>query len=989
MSPHTREPLRALRPFTLAALIGAAIVLLPPVARDGVPLPYLVVAASSFAGLVVLLRRLPDGHPLRGAPPLLAVLLLGLAHDANGGTESGLGPLVLLPVLWVALHGSRKQLWLTAAAVVAVSVVPMALVGPPRYALGGWRDAVLWAVVIVVVCPTVQHTVEQLRQSCEEHSRLAGQLSSVLRAATEHAVIATDLRGTVTLFSEGAEYMLGYDADQLVGVHSPIVLHDPDELGAHAAEVGVQPGFAVLVADVPAHGASSRFWTYVRQDGSTLRVRSTVTRLLDDDGDQIGWISVGRDVTADEVARRQRHAAERRVRQLLEHLPDTTVMVVGPDLGYRLSVGAGLHQHTADETATRAPEVFLGPNSLLLRPLYRAALTQGRIGTTELHGQDGHAVVEVTVLPFPGQDGDREALVVARDITVARRRLAELAAARDHFAQLFDESPHGAVLLDSAGLVIRVNPVFCRMVGVSVGDVVGAPGLSLPFSQPDDETPPLEELLRGDIDRLESERTIRPPGREPVHLVISAVALRRSGQDDRVLVTLMDISERKRFEEKLAHLAEHDPLTGLANRRKFEAELTAHLDRCRRYGAQGALIMLDLDHFKDVNDTLGHCAGDRLIVQVGAVLKNRMRTADVVTRLGGDEFAVLLPFADREAAEVVARDICRLIREQVRVGEGESALRVSGSLGVTLIRDPRLTASELLSTADMTMYDAKDAGRDRFVIQDSLSDPGSRRPSSRSAWADQITLALEAGRFVVHAQPVRDLRTGRVTGAELLVRMLDDVDEVILPDRFLTVAERAGLVPEIDLFVLGEAVLLLKQMQELEETFGIEVNLSGHSVGQPRMIQHIARLVAEHGVDPRGLMLEMTETAAVANLAVTRTFTERLEDIGCRFALDRFNAGLRSFHDLEHVRFGVVKIDGELVSTSSSNPTDRLILQSIVRIAHGLGKEIVAESVADQQTLDVVTALGIDQAQGYLIGRPEPVPQLVERVRAEHGLQLG
>ncbi len=972
---------RDVRPFLAVALVGLLSLALPPYAEPGGT----QVAAAAGAAVVTavlawLAVRLPPGHRLVDVPPLLFFVVAGLASYAAGGESWGLGPLIMLPLLWFVLHGTVGALRAATVATGLFFLLPLLLVGPPRYDASEWRRALAWVLVVAVLCPTLQQVVGRLRASVHEQSRLAGELTSVLRAATEHAIIATDLEGRITLFSEGAERMLGRTAARTVG-QLLTVLHLPGELAARAAALGVPDDIGALVADVPATGSSVRSWSYRRADGSTLPVRATVTRLQDDGGRHVGWIRVATDVTAEEAARRELVRSEERWRSLVDLLPGTTVLVVGADLTYRVAVGVEAHRAARSLEGRTLFETSSDVVAPVLEPLYRQAL-QGRPGRVELSAGHGGVVLEVHAVPLPAPAGAPEVLVVARDVTADRQREAELRRALERSARLFDEAPHGTLLIDPDGVISEVNPALCALLSRPAEALLGAHVSDLPFRL-DEASVRLAELLRaGGPSRLALEGVLRVPAQPQRDVSLTAVTLRSpAGGVDGVLVTLIDVSERKRYEQRLADLADHDPLTGLANRRKFDAELASHLDRCRRYGPQGALILLDLDDFKQVNDTLGHSVGDQLIVSVASVLRHRMRTADVVARLGGDEFAILLPHADRAGAESVAADVVELVRSDVRVMDGRRTRKVTASLGVVLVQDLDTSPGELISTADMTMYDAKEAGRDQFLVHDT-SVFAVPRTGARIAWLDRIARALEDDRFVVHAQPVLDLSVGRVTGAELLIRMLDEDSQLIAPGRFLYIAERTELIRDIDVLMAGHAVRLLEQLQQIDPDFALEVNLSGHSVGSPRLAEHIDGLVRDHRIDPHGLVFEITETAAVAHIEVARSFAEDIGALGCRFALDDFGAGFGSFYYLKHLLFDFIKIDGEFVASSPSNPTDRLILTSIVEIARGMGKETIAEFVADEEILEVVRGLGVDHAQGFHIGRPEPVARLVERVRA-------
>jgi EAL domain-containing protein (putative c-di-GMP-specific phosphodiesterase class I) len=271
------------------------------------------------------------------------------------------------------------------------------------------------------------------------------------------------------------------------------------------------------------------------------------------------------------------------------------------------------------------------------------------------------------------------------------------------------------------------------------------------------------------------------------------------------------------------------------------------------------------------------------------------------------------------------------------------------------------------------MYEAKEAGRDRYCVVS----PDAQRPArirERVSWLDRLRTALDDERFVLHAQPIRDLRTGEIGQHELLLRMLGDNDELIGPAAFLPLAERFGLAPEIDRWVVAQAISLLEG--DPEGTGALEINLSGPSLNDGELIALIESEIARSHVDPRRLIFEITETAAVSNIPLARRFAERLTQLGCRFALDDFGAGFGSFYYLKHLPFDYLKIDGEFISGCLGNRTDQLVIEAVVRIARGLGKETIAEFVSDAQLEAFVRSQGVDHAQGFYIGRPVPVAQL-------------
>jgi diguanylate cyclase (GGDEF)-like protein len=497
------------------------------------------------------------------------------------------------------------------------------------------------------------------------------------------------------------------------------------------------------------------------------------------------------------------------------------------------------------------------------------------------------------------------------------------------------------------------------------------------ITHPDDLAADFEvmrALISGEVaSQVDEKRYLRPDG-STVWVARSVTLVRDAdGQPLHFLDQIQDITERRRFERELRYLADHDPLTGLFNRRRFEHELDRHIAEVARYGPRGALLVLDLDHFKYVNDALGHHAGDELILSVAALLQDRLRETDTIARLGGDEFAVLLPNADVAQAESVAASLVKAVREEATVTAGDRRRRVTTSIGIAPFVHTDLNGEELLIEADLAMYDAKESGRNRFAVV-ALNAERPQPIRDRMSWLERLRSALDDGRFVLHAQPIRDLRTGEIGQHELLLRMLGDDDDLIFPNAFLPLAERFGLAPEIDRWVVSQAIELLAS--DPDGTVALEINLSGPSLNDTGLLHLIETELAASGVDPRRLIFEVTETAAVANIATARRFAERLTQLGCRFALDDFGAGFGSFYYLKHLPFDYLKIDGEFISGCLGNRTDQLVIEAVVRIARGLGKETVAEFVSDPQLEAFVRAQGVDHAQGYHVGRPVPVTQL-------------
>jgi diguanylate cyclase (GGDEF)-like protein/PAS domain S-box-containing protein len=568
------------------------------------------------------------------------------------------------------------------------------------------------------------------------------------------------------------------------------------------------------------------------------------------------------------------------------------------------------------------------------------------------------------------------------------RRHAEdrLREAEERFRRAFEDAGTGMALIgvgELEGLILEVNDALCASTRYAREELLT---MSLSGMVHPEDAPKKIELVRrvtkGELTSAQGETRLLDARGEVVWIAYSTSVIRDgSGRALYRLAQLQDITERKRFEGQLQHLADHDPVTALFNRRRFEEELGRELGTARRYGTGGAVLALDLDNFKYVNDTLGHSAGDELIATVAEILSARLRRTDVVARLGGDEFAVVLPHVDEAQALAIADELLVAIRNDAVVTTAKGSRRATASIGIALFggAPDAFTGEELLIEADIAMYDAKEAGRDQACMFDASS---SRQQSleARMTWSDEIRAALADDRFTLYAQPIVALQGAAGPDRyELLVRMVGRDGDVIPPGAFLPVAERLDLIQRIDRWVVREAISLLETHQRAGQDVIFEVNLSAKSLGEAELLEEVARLLQSTGVDPGCLVFEVTETAAIINVDRAKQFARRLSDLGCGFALDDFGAGFASFYYLKHLPFDYLKIDGEFVESLSDSTTNQLVVQSVVSIARGLGKQTIAEYVGDAATLELLRGYGVDHAQGFFLGRPRPASELVPR----------
>jgi len=434
------------------------------------------------------------------------------------------------------------------------------------------------------------------------------------------------------------------------------------------------------------------------------------------------------------------------------------------------------------------------------------------------------------------------------------------------------------------------------------------------------------------------------------------------------------VAERRRLEVRLLRLADHDPLTNLFSRRRLQEELRLTLAQAHRYGTSGTLLFLDLDDFKSVNDALGHRAGDRVLAALARRLRRRLRLSDVVARMGGDEFAVLLPHTDSVQGQALAAQLLEAIRSPP-IDLGGRRVEISAAVGMVLFPEHGTTTEQLLANADLAMYQAKGAGGNRCRVY--APDERWQKAIEASFHSEAgLRAALDQGRFLFHGQPILDLRRDRVPHYELLLRMVGDNGELLPPAAFLGEAERCGLLPTIEQWVVRQAIRLLARDGGGRDAYALSVNVSGPAFSDPELLAVIEHELAATGITPARLVLEVSESAVVAELDHAREFTLAARRLGCRLALDDFGVATSSLHHLAQLSLDYFKIDGSFVQNISQSPVERQLIRAVVEMAVALDKQTVAESVADGETLRVLRACGVDFAQGYHVGRPCALPEL-------------
>jgi len=442
------------------------------------------------------------------------------------------------------------------------------------------------------------------------------------------------------------------------------------------------------------------------------------------------------------------------------------------------------------------------------------------------------------------------------------------------------------------------------------------------------------------------------------------------GTEDTVIVLSVgvDHTERKRAESHVSYLAEHDPLTGLVNRQHFQHELDRALLSARRSATDGALLYLDLDGFKYVNDLSGHQAGDALLRIVADEVGNAARSSDLLGRLGGDELGVLLHECDRVGAIQVAEKINKRLANIKFPGFGASH-RVSASIGIVVFSAARMDVKQLLANADIAMYQAKSKGGAAWHLY-SEGEGVQEKMQSRLRWEELINRSLIDGSLLVHYQPILDIRARHVSHYEALVRMRKPDGSIVPPGQFMAVAEDSGLIRDIDRLVIRQVFAKMISLFARGQVYKFSINLSGVSINDPTLLSFIRQELSRSPMLSSHVVFEITETAAVSDFSAARTFMHAVCELGCAFSLDDFGVGFSSFNYVKQLPVDYVKIDGSFVRTLVDSPDDQVFVRALAEVARGFGKKTVAEFVEDERALNMLRSFGVDYAQGYHIGRP-------------------
>jgi diguanylate cyclase (GGDEF)-like protein/PAS domain S-box-containing protein len=599
---------------------------------------------------------------------------------------------------------------------------------------------------------------------------------------------------------------------------------------------------------------------------------------------------------------------------------------------------------------------------------------------TEVEIADSHG--QVTRLELAGQvlesGGRRLALFTALEMLPRSEQAPRAATPRAELA--LEALGEGLVTTDAHGLVEYLNRAAEHMTGLRRGDAVGQPfGALAGFVDEHDRRPlpdPVQQCLAAGA-RVNLGRRARLVARgsgNELGVEASASPIRGpDGEISGVAIVLQDVSELRGITQQMSYQASHDALTGLVNRREFERRLGEAVEVARA-GRQGhVMCYLDLDRFKAVNDTSGHLAGDNMLREIAALIREAVRDSDTVARLGGDEFGVLLVGCPLEKARQIADDIWRAIGEYRFVWK-DRIFSVGVSIGLVEVTRESNSLEEILGAADSACYVAK-RQVDSHVHVYSARDEAVARSRGEIHWLQRLQAALRDGYFELYVQPIEPTRPGATGGPamEVFVRLHDE-GQPVAPSEFFPAAERYRLMSLIDRWVLGSALAAIGAGAiRLPPGRSLSINVAGQTLADPSYLEFVVDELDRSGVPPQQICFEVAETSVIGNIEQARRFIDVLHGMGCRFALDDFGTDLGGFANLRQLPMDYLKIGGDFMRDLGRDSVNQAMVSAVVGMARTLNFRLVAEQIEDLAALEAARAMGIDFVQGYAIGRPRPL----------------
>jgi len=606
---------------------------------------------------------------------------------------------------------------------------------------------------------------------------------------------------------------------------------------------------------------------------------------------------------------------------------------------------------------------------------------------TPLRHKDGRERMFSTAAHFIYDEDERISGIegTSRDVTQLYNAQQSLREEKQRATITLEGIGDGVVTVDRDGIITYINPIAQQLSIIQSEELVGMLfDIAFPIAD-ESGINPLRELIHAQFDATD-DTVIYEKGllnhADGTEFIIDITAGKLTDADEEILgfvYVLRDVTEAVLMHSQLNYQATHDALTGLINRNEFERRLIQSIHESRDYNTQNALLYIDLDQFKVVNDTCGHQVGDELLKQITSIMSNAGRESDTLARLGGDEFGLILSHCPIEKAYKIGEKLRKMIKDFRFVWDNKS-FEIGASIGLVLITDGAQSSQDLMRAADSACYMAKENGRNRiYIYQD--DDESLQKQHGEMNWIHRITKALENDQFMLYAQEIRPLNPNNEHPPhyEVLIRLLEESGEITPPMAFIPAAERYNLMPTIDRWVVKNTFAMLsRHIAESESNpIKLSINLSGQSLGDANFLSFIIKQLDKYQLPPELICFEVTETAAITNLTDAMSLFDELKKRGCAFSLDDFGSGLSSFNYLKNLPVDCVKIDGAFVKDMVADEVDRAMVESINRIGHLIGIQTIAEFVENEAIESLLKKIGVDFVQGYGIAKPKPLEEVL------------
>jgi diguanylate cyclase (GGDEF)-like protein/PAS domain S-box-containing protein len=793
------------------------------------------------------------------------------------------------------------------------------------------------------------------------------------------AVIVADMSGTVRVINRGASQLLGYTPEQLRGVHLRNIF---------PRDQSMTTGQLINSLGILEHTMAWR-----AADGTTVDVLASSSFLRDHDGVPVAVVYVASDFTERKRAEQALRESEHRYRTLFEMNPLPMWVYDPQSLRFTAVNDAAVkHYGYSREEFHRMTIADIRPPEDVDLMLDALAKLGERVGPRLFrHRRKNGEIIdaEITSFEFTSSGGRLSRLVIAQDVTARKRAEEELRESEQRYRVLFEERKAsearyrllfernlaGVYRTTVDGQILECNDACARIFGYESREEFLRRDAGETYFD-DAERERVVQLLRDQRQLSNIEVKLRRRDGSTVWVLENVALL----EGDILEGTIIDITDRKHAQEQMEYQAYHDALTGLPNRLLFRDRITIALAHARRSGRTSAVMFLDLDQFKHVNDTLGHTIGDRLLQAIASRLVTCVRSEDTVARMGGDEFTVLLAdIADRRNAAQVAQKVLEAVRHPVVIGDHE--LYVSTSIGIAIFGDDGDDAETLLKNADRAMYRAKELGRDnyQYAMAAKLEIADSRMRLERS-----LHHALQRNELVVHYQPMVEIATGRVVGAEALLRWQHPQHGMMQPDEFIPVAEETQLIVPLGAWVLRTACTQMKAWHDAGHAWlRVAVNLSPRQFQDRDLVSTVEKILADTGFPAPYLDLEITESTAMQNAELTLSILRRLKEMGIRISIDDFGTGYSSLSYLKRFPIDTVKIDQDFVRDLTRD--DAAIISAVISMARALNLRVIAEGVETEEQLAFLRRENCAEMQGFLYSQPLDAASFEKALRDASG----